>query len=41
VVLLAAVFAALAQVFVRKMVQTESTSAIVFYFSLTATAMSF
>jgi drug/metabolite transporter (DMT)-like permease len=40
VVLLAAVFAALAQVFVRKMVQTESTSAIVFYFSLTATAMS-
>jgi drug/metabolite transporter (DMT)-like permease len=40
VVLLAAVCAALAQVFVRKMVQTESTSAIVFYFSLTATAMS-
>jgi drug/metabolite transporter (DMT)-like permease len=40
VVLLAAVFAALAQVFVRKMVQTESTAAIVFYFSLTATAMS-
>jgi uncharacterized membrane protein len=36
-----AVFAALAQVFVRKMVQTESTSAIVFYFSLTATVMSF
>jgi hypothetical protein len=36
VVLLAAVCAALAQVFVRKMVQTESTSAIVFYFSLTA-----
>jgi drug/metabolite transporter (DMT)-like permease len=40
VVLLAAVFAALAQVFVRKMVQTETTAAIVFYFSLTATAMS-
>jgi drug/metabolite transporter (DMT)-like permease len=40
VVLLAAVCAALAQVFVRKMVQTESTSAIVFYFSLTATVMS-
>jgi drug/metabolite transporter (DMT)-like permease len=36
-----AVFAALAQVFVRKMVQTESTAAIVFYFSLTATVMSF
>jgi drug/metabolite transporter (DMT)-like permease len=41
VVLLAAVFAALAQVFVRKMVHTESTAAIVFYFSLTATVMSF
>jgi drug/metabolite transporter (DMT)-like permease len=40
VVLLAAVCAALAQVFVRKMVQTESTSAIVFYFSLTASALS-
>ncbi len=40
IVLLAAVFAALAQVFVRKMVQTESTAAIVFYFSLTASAMS-
>ncbi|MGP1358117.1 DMT family transporter [Roseicyclus sp.] len=40
VVLLAAICAALAQVFVRKMVQTESTSAIVFYFSLTATALS-
>jgi drug/metabolite transporter (DMT)-like permease len=35
-----AVFAALAQVFVRKLVQTESTSAIVFWFSLTATALS-
>jgi drug/metabolite transporter (DMT)-like permease len=41
IVLLSAVFAALAQVFVRRMVQTESTSAIVFYFSLTATVMSF
>jgi drug/metabolite transporter (DMT)-like permease len=40
VVLLAAVCAALAQVFVRKMVDTESTSAIVFYFSLTASALS-
>jgi drug/metabolite transporter (DMT)-like permease len=39
-VLLAAVCAALAQVFVRKMVQTESTSAIVFYFSATATLLS-
>jgi len=35
-----AVFAALAQVFVRKLVQTERTAAIVFYFSLTATALS-
>lgn len=35
-----AVFAALAQVFVRKLVHTERTSAIVFYFSLTATALS-
>jgi drug/metabolite transporter (DMT)-like permease len=40
VVLLAAVCAALAQVFVRKMVQTEGTAAIVFYFSLTASALS-
>jgi drug/metabolite transporter (DMT)-like permease len=40
VVLMAAVCAALAQVFVRKMVVTESTSAIVFYFSLTATFLS-
>lgn len=36
-----AVFAALAQVFVRKLVLTEKTSAIVFYFSLTATVLSF
>ncbi len=35
-----AVFAALAQVFVRKLVETERTPAIVFYFSLTATVLS-
>ena len=35
-----AVFAALAQVFVRKLVVTESTSAIVFWFSMTATVLS-
>jgi drug/metabolite transporter (DMT)-like permease len=35
-----AVFSALAQVFVRKLVLTEKTSAIVFYFSLTATLLS-
>jgi drug/metabolite transporter (DMT)-like permease len=35
-----AVFAALAQVFVRKLVLTESTSAIVFWFSTTATLLS-
>jgi drug/metabolite transporter (DMT)-like permease len=35
-----AVFAALAQVFVRKLVMTEQTSAIVFYFSVTATVLS-
>jgi drug/metabolite transporter (DMT)-like permease len=35
-----AVFAALAQVFVRKLVNTERTSAIVFWFSITATLMS-
>ncbi|MEM7721080.1 MAG: DMT family transporter [Pseudomonadota bacterium] len=40
VVLLAATCAALAQVFVRKMVQTETTAAIVFYFSVTATLLS-
>jgi len=38
--LLAAVFMALAQVFVRKLVQTETTAAIVFYFSLTCTGLS-
>ena len=36
-VLTGAVFAALAQVFVRKMVATEKTPAIVFWFSLTST----
>ena len=35
-----AVFAALAQVFVRKLVQTERTAAIVFWFSLTGSALS-
>ena len=35
-----AVFTALAQVFVRKLVQTETTSAIVFWFSMTATGLS-
>ncbi len=40
-VLLGAVFAALAQVFVRKMVATESTAAIVFWFSVLATCASF
>lgn len=38
-VLSSAVFAALAQVFVRKLVLTEGTSAIVFWFSLTASAL--
>ncbi len=38
-VLGSAVFAALAQVFIRKMVQSEATSAIVFWFSLTASAL--
>lgn len=38
--LMGAVFAALAQVFIRKMVATEATAAIVFYFSLTASLMS-
>jgi drug/metabolite transporter (DMT)-like permease len=39
-VLVGAVFSALAQVFVRKLVQTEKTPAIVFWFSFTSTAMS-
>ena len=38
--LMAAVFMALAQVFVRKLVGTESAAAIVFYFSVTATLLS-
>ena len=38
--LLGAVFAALAQVFVRRLITTEATPAIVFYFSLTATLLS-
>lgn len=40
VVLGSAMFAALAQVFVRKLVLIESTTAIVFYFSMTATFLS-
>lgn len=39
-VLGSAVFAALAQVFVRKLVRTEKTPAIVFWFSLTASVLS-
>ena len=38
--LLGAVFAALAQVFVRKLITTEGTATIVFYFSLTASILS-
>ncbi len=40
IVLLSAVCAALAQVFVRRLVKTEGTAAIVFWFSITATLMS-
>ena len=40
VVLGGAAFAALAQVFVRKLVATEGTAAIVFWFSVTATLLS-
>jgi drug/metabolite transporter (DMT)-like permease len=40
VVLTGAVFAALAQVFIRKLVATETTSAIVFYFSMNAAILS-
>ena len=40
VVLGAAFFASLAQVFVRKLVATESTATIVFWFSITASALS-
>ncbi|SFL69540.1 DMT family transporter [Shimia aestuarii] len=39
-VLGSAVFRALAQIHIRKLVQSEETSAIVFYFSLTATGLS-
>jgi len=39
-VLMGAVCAALAQIYVRKLIQTEQTSAIVFFFSLTATGLS-
>ncbi|MBE9636094.1 DMT family transporter [Salipiger mangrovisoli] len=39
-VLTSAVLRALVQIHIRRMVQTEQTSAIVFYFSLTATALS-
>jgi drug/metabolite transporter (DMT)-like permease len=39
-VLCGATFAALAQVFVRRLVQTEKTPAIVFYFSVTASCLS-
>lgn len=40
VVLLGATCAALAQIYIRKLVQSEQTSAIVFYFSLTSTLLS-
>ncbi|GAB4295748.1 MAG: DMT family transporter [Roseovarius sp.] len=39
-VLIGALCAALAQIYIRKLVQTERTGAIVFYFSLTATVLS-
>ncbi|WP_370399528.1 DMT family transporter [Sulfitobacter sp. JB4-11] len=39
-VLVASILRALVQIHVRKLVQTDSTSAIVFYFSLTATVLS-
>ncbi|UXX81689.1 DMT family transporter [Roseovarius pelagicus] len=39
-VLMGAVFAALAQIYIRKLVRTEQTSAIVFYFSVTASCLS-
>ena len=40
VVLMSAVFGAMASTFVRRLVQTESTSAIVFWFSVTASILS-
>ncbi len=39
-VILSATCAALAQIYIRKLVKTEQTSAIVFYFSMTATLLS-
>ncbi len=39
-ILLGAILAALAQVFVRKLVQTESTAAVVFWFTITSTVLS-
>lgn len=39
-VLMGATLAALAQIYIRKLVQTEQTSAIVFYFSITSTGLS-
>jgi drug/metabolite transporter (DMT)-like permease len=39
-VMVAAICAALAQIYIRKLVATEETSAIVFYFSVTATLLS-
>jgi len=38
--LTAAILAALAQIYIRKLVQTEHTAAIVFYFSITSTVLS-
>ncbi len=40
VVLMGAVMAALAMVFVRKLVQTENTAAVVFWFTITSTTLS-
>lgn len=40
IVLMGAVFAALAQIYIRKLVATEQTSAIVFYFSITSSILS-
>ena len=40
IVLVSALFVALAQVFIRKLVQTERTSAITFWFSITASVLS-
>lgn len=39
-VLTGSLFAAFAQIFIRRLVETEDTAAIVFYFSLTATTLS-